>query len=80
VTERTCSDCGTELPLDSDHFHKSARPQDNGFQHRCIACSRTRAARWQRENAERRRATVKLWRGGISIRAEQRAARDEEVA
>lgn len=55
-----CSKCRKELPLDSEHFHKSSASK-NGFRGTCIKCRRNeeplikrreRHTRWRNDNRE----------------------------
>ena len=51
---KTCSICGQEFPATIKFFHRLK----NGLQAACKSCNIQRAAKWNKENLERRREIV----------------------
>ncbi len=71
VETRDCSDCGEKFPLTSEHFHRSSRSKDGGFQFYCKRCSAKRKRVWRAVNRKRDALNRKLLRGGAGVRAER---------
>ena len=69
MTEKTCTKCGEEKPLDS--FPKQAAGK-LGLSSQCRACNIARSRKWRENNRERHKASVANWCAKNKVRRNQK--------
>jgi len=61
MSTKICSSCESELPVTSDHFHKSKASKD-GFMSICKSCNKQKARKHRKENKDKHLEYCKEWR------------------